>query len=667
MTLPPAPNPLRGGIFLVAVAAFTATAAPAEPAAGASLTEQREAFRSAYTEAERGNWDPASAYARVLDDYPLWPDLRAAYLRTTIPAGATAEILEFLEQHPSLRVSRDLRYRLALELGETGRFSEFMSLYEQYYRDMRVVPLDCLALRAAIAKDGAAIQAPRAIEIWLSGSNQPDECDPLFAALRQAGLLGPELYRQRYLLAVEAREFRLARYLARSVDDEHLEEANRWLVAHADASQFLADADPAITATRYREQLLYAVGRLAIVDPDQAASRLDTLSSTFKLPDAGSLLALRDIALWSARNNAPAARDRLDRLPPPAVDAEVLRWRTRTALRAGNWTAVVAAIDGLGGIGDDADEWQYWKAVALQQLDRETEALPILRRLSARRGYYGFLAADRLDIDYSYGHAPLLADEAILAKLSSNHALVRARELFYVGLEGLGRSEWDAEMGQLGEDEQLQAAILAGRWGWHSRAISTAAKVDRLDDLVLRYPLPYREEFGTGSAAAGIAESWVYGVARSESLFMRDIRSGAGAIGIMQVLPETGRRIAAELQQPYAGWDTLVDPQANIRFGTHYLASMYTRFSGHRVLATAAYNAGPLRVEEWLPRQRSIDARIWVETIPFDETRRYVRRVLESATIFHWRLTGETQRIARHLDEIAVPPVTEAANGDSLR
>ena len=633
---------------------------PAQPAS-VSLQEQRQAFRAAYAAAERGNWEPAAADAR-LADYPLWPDLRAAYLRARLATSGDDGVLEFLDEYPTLRASRDLRYRLALSYAEAGRYDEFLALYERHYDHMRVVRLDCVALRARAAKAGAASMLPRALEIWLAGHSQPDECDPVFAALRQDGLLGPEAYRQRYQLAVESGEFRLARYLARSVDEELLLEANRWLVAHGNSSQFIDDADPAITAGRYREQLAYAVRRLAMSDPDGAATRWATLTSMFDFGDEFRLPTLREISLWSARNGVPDARRRLDDLPLAAVDSEVLRWRVRTALRAGDWPAVSSAIDTLDDADRDYDGWRYWNAVALQELGRDDLARPALRELAETRGYYGFLAADRLDIDYRYGHEPLEPDETLIAALSKVPALVRARELFFVGLEGLGRSEWDAEVERLDDIEKKQAAILADRWGWHSRAISTAARINGLDDLVLRYPMPYREEFRAGSAAAGIPESLAYGIARSESLFMRDIRSSAGAIGLMQLLPETGRRTALDLQHPYAGWDTLVDPQANILLGTHYLGSMYQRFASNPALATAAYNAGPLRVEQWLPQQDALDARVWVEVIPFDETRSYVRRVLESTTIFHWRMTGETRRISSRLDEIAMPHRDQVAS-----
>ena len=229
-------------------------------------------------------------------------------------------------------------------------------------------------------------------------------------------------------------------------------------------------------------------------------------------------------------------------------------------------------------------------------------------------------------------------------------AVVQA--LFLVGLDGRGRSEWDAVAALLDPEQKVQAAKLASRWGWHSRAISTIASVGQYDDLSLRYPLPYHSTFEQHAATANIPSQWAYGIARSESLFMRDVRSSAGAIGLMQLMPATGREIAATISLPYSGIDTLTNPQSNIRLGTTYLGQMAERYGGNRVLATAAYNAGPHRVDNWLPESGTQDARIWIENIPFNETREYVQRVLAAETIFHWRMTGEIRRLSSELPQV---------------
>ena len=448
----------------------------------------------------------------------------------------------------------------------------------------------------------------------------------------------------------------LARYLARSVDDAALAVANRWLRAQGDADRFLRRADVSNADPVYHRQLAYAAKRLAYSDPKKGLGHWRRLGQDMTFAAELDHAVTRHAALWAARRNLPDAARMLDSLAEAARDDEVRRWQIRTALRHHDWAGVVEVANALSAKERQREEWMYWRAIGLQRSGNEAEAMLVLSGLAERRSYYGFLAADHLGIDYEFAAATVTADEAAIAQIADRPDIIRARELFHVGLDGRARSEWDAAVRTLSVADKPQAALLAHRWNWHSRAISVAAQVGEYNDLDLRYPLPHREAFQRSANEAGVRESWAYGVARSESLFMPDVRSSAGAIGLMQLMPSTGRSTAKEIKHPYKGRNTLTDPDSNIRLGTRYLAKMSNRFDKHPALATAAYNAGPGRVSAWLPGSSPMDARIWVETIPFNETRSYVRRVLTSDVIFHWRLTGTTRRLSNHLPDVL--PVT---------
>ena len=374
------------------------------------------------------------------------------------------------------------------------------------------------------------------------------------------------------------------------------------------------------------------------------------------------MLTLQHIALWTARDNLPGAYKKLISLPPPAQNVEVLRWRARVSMRGSNWRDLLRDINAMSDEERNAEEWRYWRSYALKKTRNALDALPLLESLSSERGYYGFLAADELNQSYALAPGGLVADEATITRIAKRPEVVRARELYFVGQDGRGRSEWDAVVRYLSDDDKLQAAILAHRWGWHSRAIATAASLGEYDDLSLRYPLPFRETFERSSADASIATTWAYGIARSESLFMRDVRSHAGAIGLMQLMPTTGREVAREIKLTYSGLSTLTNPDDNIRLGTTYLGMMAERYGGNRVPATAAYNAGPHRVDQWLPLSSGIDARVWIENIPFNETRAYVKRVLAAQTIFHWRMNGNIKRLSADLGSVEPRAERVAAN-----
>ena len=637
-------------VTAVLLATGTSRAAPVEA--------QRQAFIEVYPEAELGNWQPAREREAVLSDYVLWPDLQAAYFRASLakPGRDDAQIRAFLEQHATLKPARELRYRYALQLAAEGRTSEYLDLYQQYFLNLGIAKLDCLALDAQLRTGGEQALVNRAQQLWLVGTSQAKECDPVFDYLRSHALLGEDLHQQRYALAIEARQFGLARYLSKPLAPDYRETATDWLAAQNQSQEFVrTHADRADSET-HRRQLVFAVTQLAYRQPEIATGLWQDIRAEYAFTPAQLISVERHLALWWARRHVPGAQKMLQRLRDDAVDAEVRRWRTRTSLRQQNWNDVISGIDTMPAKERVTEQWRYWRAYALLQLG-DDEAESELQELATERSYYGFLAADELRDQYQFSHAEILLDEAAVDTLAVLPSLIRARELFYVGLDGRGRSEWDAAITQLSIDEKAQAVILAQRWGWHSRAIATATKAGTFDDLHVRFPLPYKESFAEFSTAAQVRQSWAYGIARSESLFMRDVRSSAGAIGLMQLMPATGRSAAKEINYPYAGRITLTDPVSNIRLGTYYLGQMYERFGGNKVLATAAYNAGPRNVEEWLPEAGRLDARIWIENIPYSETRKYVRRVLETDVIFNWRLTGRVRRVSSDLAAVAAPEV----------
>ncbi|MGI9204797.1 MAG: transglycosylase SLT domain-containing protein [Woeseiaceae bacterium] len=629
------------------------------------LEQQRAAFRAVRADVERGNWQAVRPYESLLKTYALWPDLRALDLKARIGEADHGEIDAFLNEYGILKPARELRYRYALHLVDEGLLQEYLSIYQQFYQGLEIAKLDCLALQAEISAGHAHRVVSRALNLWKVGRSQAEECDLVFDHLLNRNLLTRQQYAQRFDLAIEAQQFGLARYLAKSLDATYRKKADEWQRAHSNPTalfdEYLDYADTALA----RKLFAYAVERIAYKDPMAAHRHWRMLSRHFSFNDEQTNRNLRHIALWAARTHRPEAAQMLSTLPEPVRDAETGRWLVRNHLLFRRWHYALAAIRMLPEEELNSSEWRYWEAVTLAQVDQGPAAERTLERLAEERDYYGFLAADSSGAPYSLTDAPLTRDASILPRLAEIPGFVRARELFHVGLESKGRSEWDAEMRMLSAAEQVQAALLADGWGWHSRAIATVAKAGEYDDLQVRYPLPWRSDFEQQATTAGIDSSWAYGIARSESLFMRDVRSSAGAIGLMQLMPATGRETARELRLPWSGQATLTNSASNIRLGTHYLGKMFTRFNENRVLATAAYNAGPARVEAWLPSSGTLDARIWIENIPFNETRAYVRRVLTDESIFHWRMTGQLRRISSELPLVAAAGIAgKTVNSD---
>ncbi len=614
----------------------------------------RNIFKDLWADVERGDWSGVDSLTpsdrQALERYVLWPDLEAAYLRARIRAIDPALIQAFLDHHGTLKPARELRYRYALHLSRDGEHSPYLDLYDTWYADLADARLDCMALAAELALGRHDGIAERGKELWMTARSQADECDPVFAWLADQDLLTQEDFEARYALAIDAREFSRARWLGKSIAASYVEGAEAWQRAAASPSRFVRSYRGEAESDEARSRLLYAIERETYANPEIALELWTRIKDGHRFTDEERRALERHIALWTARDRLPSGWELLSALPEP--DAEVLRWRARTSLRDAEWARLILDISAMPADEAAREEWRYWHAVALARTGRAEAARDQFEALATERSYYGFLAADELGRAYAFNVEPLTADESMLAVLAERHELVRARELYLVGLDSRGRSEWDAAIRTLTPAEKEQAAVLADRWGWHSRAIATATRAAHFDDLEIRYPLPFPEYFEAGATAASIPATWAYGVARSESLFMRDVRSGAGAVGLMQLMPATGRSVARDLKLRYEGLATLTDPKTNIRLGTSYLGQMTERFNGNRVLATAAYNAGPHRVDAWLPVNAPVDTRVWIENIPFNETRGYVRRVLAAETIFHWRLTGDTRRLSSVLSSI---------------
>ena len=646
----------------ITLTALLLVATALAPAALADEVPARTLFEQVYERVERGDWsvvenlDPADQ--RALEDYVLWPELRAAYLRATLGRTDSSVVEAFLDQYGTLRPARSLRYRYALWLARNEKHDAFLDVYNSFYRGMEVARLDCEALASELALGRTRSLASRAKPLWMTPESQASQCDPVFDWLADGGHLTRNDYEARYRLAIDAREFARARWLGKSIDDSFVRNAEAWQRAAANPTDYVRANGGRASSPEEHERLAYAVERQTYADPVIALDLWSDIRDRLAVDEAERFRIDRHIALWTARDRLPGAAELLSALPAAAMDTEVLRWRARVALRDSQWGRLLLEIAELPPEEANREEWRYWQAVALGRTGRAVESRDLLEALAKERSYYGFLAADSLGRRYAFRDSPLEANEASLELLAQRTDLQRARELFFVGLESHGRAEWDAATRSMSRPEQEQAAILASRWGWHSRAIATASRAAHYDDLAIRYPLPYFDQFESSAEAASIPTTWAYGVARSESMFMRDVRSGAGAIGLMQLMPRTGRAVARDLALNYEGTVTLTNPAANIRLGTTYLGRMVERFDGNRVVATAAYNAGPNRVDEWLPITQPVDTRVWVENIPFNETRGYVRRVLAAETIFHWRMTGEMRRLSDFLEDV-VPASAE--------
>ncbi len=639
---------LGGGAQAAADPALTLLRDPA-------LQAQRDAFRLALPKARSGDH---SVLSDVATDYVLHPYLHAAWLGADLSARSAADINAFLDQHGESLPARRLRYRWLTHLAKGERWSEYLAVWPGVTRPDVTLRCHHLTARLRSANADLAQIEEAARTLWLVGHSQPEACDPAFAWLADNGMLGLNHYHERVQLALKSRQLGLARYLARKAGPAARERAARWTQAAKQPRQALAREDALALAGDDPEWLYLAFDRLAVRYPAEAAAQLDRLRRQGGLDSALEHRIERRIALSFARDLAPQAADALDALGEH--DLETAAWRGRTAMRASDWPALIDAIALLPQAERSSAKWQYWQGRALDALGRKAQAADVWAGVATDRSYHGFLAADRASLPYAFAHEEAAPQPTLRAALLANAQLREALELWITGRSKDAQAQWMDVMAALSRQEKREAALIASAWGWHPSAISAAASARLWDDLHLRFPLPWVSSFDHWAGETGLPTHFALGIARSESLFLPDAVSSAGALGLMQLMPTTGKAVARRTAAAsYRNRQSLFDPQTNIALGTTHLADVLGRLQHHPALASAAYNAGEHRVQAWLPREQALPADAWVDSVPFTETRQYVRRVMMASIIYDWRLGGTADPNGRSLSAL-LPPVPTA-------
>jgi soluble lytic murein transglycosylase len=342
------------------------------------------------------------------------------------------------------------------------------------------------------------------------------------------------------------------------------------------------------------------------------------------------------------RHQHQAAQDWLKQMPEVSSE-HLVEALIRDALRQKDWEEVYAGINRLSPEAQQSSRWLYWRARSQQTLKLSNPAQPTpeqtFTQLAMGRGYYSFLAADRLERQYTLGDNPVTARPERVAEIAEQPATKRARELLAVDEINPARREWLSVTKQLDEEGHLAAAKLAHQWGWHRKTIQSLAAVKQWDDLQMRYPLAYNQQVLKIAHQQRVSPPLLFSIARQESAFAADAKSPAGALGLMQLMPSTARYTARKAGVRYRNKHDLLTPEKNITLGSHYINELLTQFDGNRILASAAYNAGPSRVKKWLSStDKQLDHDIWVEIIPFKETRKYVQNILSYSVIYGYRM-----------------------------
>jgi soluble lytic murein transglycosylase len=628
---------LSFGLMLVIALAFVpATAA----AVSTNRQAQRAQFQQAYAAAQKGG-DGWRALAAGLKDYPLYPWLEAAALEHDLRTIDPAPVRAYLKRYPDLLPAHDLRRRYLAELARRKDWADFQTLYKPGAGNA----LTCDALQARIAQ-GESLNWSDLAELWKSPS-LPNSCDPVQKWAQAHGLLTRERLWARIDSAVAAGRGATVASLARWLVGDDQTQAEHLAMALRQPERAAKEARGWADNARNRQAATFAMVRVARRSSTRADHLWPVLRDHFHFSTDQTHRIRAAMALYVATDFASDAVHRLAALPAGAQTDTTRAWRVRVALAEQNWRAALAGLGALSAAQKREGEWRYLRARVLEELGQKKAAHALYVKQAGLATYYGFLAADRAHLPYAICPRTFEDNATATRALLARPSMQRAFELFAVGLLHDARRVWNRALHGVSAHSRQLAAEAAWQRGWYDRAIRTFSHGDLKQFYAQRFPLARQDGVPTQATQAGVAPSWAYAIIRAESAWMPDARSGADARGLMQLLPSTARRVARRHAIAYDG--DLYDPRTNIALGTRYMAHMAARYGGAPYLATAAYNAGPGRVDRWLTARGNLPPDLFVATIPFHETRGYVMRVMAYSVIYDWRLNGDAVALTRRM------------------
>lgn len=558
------------------------------------------------------------------------------------------KVADYLASYPGSWLAEKLRAEWLKNLGKRELWPAYLAEFVRLEKP-ETIHL-CLARRAELALgDRRAIKDAAAM--WLTGRDMPSACSPLFSWLMEQGYLNEEDVWKRLRLTLEAGNPGVAKSLLSAIPESRRPTAiwiDRIMKQPAD---FLESQQLDWTSRPQQELGFFAVDRLARTDTVAAARVIEPVLAS--LPESARHYVWGLLAVQAARRHEPQALPWFANSGGQGLSDYQREWWVRAALRAADWRGVQQAISGMSQENRNLATWRYWQGRALKANGQLFAANQIFAPLSREHHYYGLLAQEELGSMLGGQTVNIKTSGAEVDNIAREPGIARALALYGVGLRSEAAQEWIWAVRNMNDRQLLAAAELARRNNWYDRAINTAERTRDLHDFDLRFISPYRELAAKEAKEQGVDEAWVFGLIRQESRFVNVAKSGVGAAGLMQIMPATGSWIARKLGIKTFNTRDLNEPETNLKFGTFYLRHIQDSLDGHPVLATAAYNAGPRRAQRWRGT-KPMEGAVYIESIPFQETRDYVKKVMANAMYYALRFGQPSVLLSHHLGTI--PP-----------
>lgn len=630
-------------------------AAPAATEVSAVLTQQRQDYKKAEAALRQGQMASYRAHRDRLDTYPLTIYLDYHELLRRLPALPNKDVEHFLSNHPDSFLTNRLRVNWLNTLAQKNQWAMFTRFYDP---KVAGTELQCHALYARL-QQGDQSALGEVAPLWTVAQSQPKQCDPLFDKWIKANGLSQDIVWERFSKSVQAGNLSLAKYVARRLAPSYNRVADLWLDVYQNPHHISQHRRFQDKSPQMQDVILSGLTRYARHEPVKALKDWQHYDAKQKFSDAQRGKMQEQLAIQLVRNNERDAADQLMEGVAQINDTFVAELLLREALRAQDWPIVYRYVNQLSPQDRETEQWRYWRARAIEELQVKTSEFSspktIYTQLAKERSYYGFLAADRLGLPYQLNDIPIAPAADIVAAVTSHPAMIRVRELLAMNDELNATREWYFMSSTFAQDEEhLATAQLVYDLAWYPKTIISLANVKAWDDLRLRFPLAYNTEFISAAKNNQVSPLLLLAIARQESAFAVNARSPVGAMGLMQLMPATAQQTARKAGIKYEQKD-LYQPSTNILLGSAYITELLGRFDNNRILAAAAYNAGPGRVNQWLARsEKQLPYDVWVDVIPFKETRKYVQNVLAYSVIYGYRMGTTPIMLNPHEVEMAL-------------
>ena len=597
----------------------------------------RKIFLKAENQVTNANSATYQNLYNQLHYYPLQPYLDQKRLMTKMKMSSADEIDKFLHKYKGTPLDWPLRKRWLNYLAKRKK----SLLFQKFYKTTSDVKLTCQYYRYQL-KSGvlAATILPKVTKLWLVGKSQPKVCDPLFKQWQEAGYRTKEVIWQRIALAADGGQHSMIPYLTKLLPENERYLAILWHKVRRDPAYIKHLYKFNNKSDKSASIVTYGLKRLIWRSPKQALNIYDIAKKTIPFTEKQQQSITQKFALALASKNHDKAYIWLDKVDDTQFNSKLVQWVITDALRDQNWPDIKAKLLSLPKKSQTSAQWRYWYSRSLLETSEIEAGNSLMSELATTRHYYGFLAASFLKKPVNFQNEPLIITKAEKDLVIKSSAAKRAFEFFALGRFHQARKEWNYWLSKLNNRDKLVAAKMANEIQWYDRAIFTLAKVGYLNDVDLRFPLGFEKEITRAAKREKINPAWAFAIIRRESSFMSDANSPVGAKGLMQIMPATAKQLA----QKRVTKKKLLNATYNIKLGTQYLQQLLKQFNGNQVLATASYNAGPHRVKQWLKNGKALPADIWIETIPYTETREYVKSVLAYQQIYQQK-TGLTKAL----------------------